>query len=193
MAVDSVRTLATALLAVAILIQSGCGPGRDTVLSPLRTTRPELASVVIVQRGGLPGPGYLPGQGPLRNTLAPSGFVVAVWQDGRMVRAKDPEQLGWEYVEGRLRSDDLPELVRLVQAAVSSPASQHMVVVDAPFQEVCIRTAGGRTRFGESLAGISPSEREAQTGRRLRLWLFSRDLLDAHAVSRPLHETTPTD
>ena len=193
MAMESVRTLAPALLAVVIVFQTGCSSGRDTVLSPLRTNRPDLASVVMVQRGGSPGPGYDPGRGPLRDTLAPSGFVVAVWQDGRVVRAKDPQQLGWEYVEGRLRNDDLPELVRLIQQVVSAPARQHQLVVDAPFQEVCIRTAEGRTRFADSVAGLSQLEREAQASRRLRLWLFSRDLVDAHAVSRPPHETTPMD
>jgi hypothetical protein len=74
-------------------------------------------------------------------TLRPvSGLIAAVWQDGRIVRAKSKEDIGTLYVEGTLTGAEIENLRQLVRACLRDRPLQESLVIDAPSERLWFDT-----------------------------------------------------
>jgi hypothetical protein len=117
----TIRRVALAILVVAFIVfavlQSNRRVAHQNGISSARSAVPEEhAAFFDRDRSTIPFlyiymyPKY---PGPGEEVIG--GLKVAVWQDGKVVRTRSAAEVGKAYIEGRLRPEQLNQLVRLIE------------------------------------------------------------------------------
>ena len=80
-----------------------------------------------------------------------SGLVVAIWQDGRVVRAKSEAQVGCSYVQGTLTEAQLADTIAIIEkSGILKDTAESFVTMDAGYESIIIRTSGQIITWAES-------------------------------------------
>jgi hypothetical protein len=83
-----------------------------------------------------------------------SGLVVAVWQDGKIVRVQRESLPDASYVQGRLSQGELAAVLQAIADSNLAAPCVDYLIIDAPFLEMSLRLDYGlRERFDIVLGG----------------------------------------
>lgn len=72
-----------------------------------------------------------------------SGLIVAVWSDGRILRAESERAVGVTYVEGKLTQEQLRQAIKRIRGSRGICAPQVPLTLDAPYETIILRTKTG--------------------------------------------------
>ena len=133
---------------------SACVVAAITLLAGSAEVRclPEQPAVALASLAGL-GPG-------------PSGLMVAVWPDGRVLRADASAELGREYLLDRLTTSQMDALARFIAASGLSGWKEPGVPIDFPELRVALCQDGRRVMWSD-VPGAHPESPLEQVARYL--------------------------
>src|SRR5688572_30530164 len=123
------RDLVTAAAALILIFTIGCAGVRHVgnPTHPLPSTRDDAPFVFIYCTSGY-------------SSRLHAGTLVAVWNDGTIVRAASEEQLGQSYVRSRLTPAQLAHVRSLLGASgLLTDHSEQFLVIDAPAENLTVR------------------------------------------------------
>ena len=121
-----------------VMTMAVCGCGGHMPAPAVPPVGSEDCPVILLARRGGVGP------------EAHSGVIAAVWASGRIVRADSPERPSDGHVVGRLKPDELAELLNLLHsnATWNQPADE--VGLDTPGDVLTLQRAGVRRQWVET-------------------------------------------
>jgi len=132
------RTIAIAMFSGLVLFFiQGC---KDTKMV-FDKSRPEVPFLFIYRTSGYPA----------LNQKPPCGLVIAIWQDGKIVRAKSAAKVGRPHLEGKLTTEQLRRLLVIIEqsGALSCRAKQY-VIIDGSNEELTLRLSNGLVTWAAS-------------------------------------------
>jgi hypothetical protein len=91
---------------------------------------------------------YMSPKYPLPGEDVVGGLKVAVWQDGKVVRARTTAEVGKSYIQGKLRPEQLNDLIRLIeQSGILATQPNESSPLHEATDVLKIRTRGGLGRI----------------------------------------------
>lgn len=168
------RAFALALcLCVAGCSKSSSTPPKSNL--EFDTTRPEVPFVMIHRFPAYPAPG--------QKTVA--GAIVAVWQDGRIVRIASESAVGKTYVKGQLSPAQLDEVKQFMRSHTGLfEAKEGGAPTDAASEVFGIRFQGRRLYRGEPVGGM-PQVVQSADRAALRAYLLSLEIAAPQPTGSP--------
>ena len=161
------RTFVISALIALICLDSGCVSGK--------THSAARGNAIIIEQQ----PDY-PVQG--RGSRFPGGLVVALWGDGRIVRAVSRSTVGSRYVEGVVGLSEREEFFRFLGSAVHHARRPDGIPIHAAAQVIAVLSESGRVEW----ARVLPDERSIWSEVEGRLWQMP--VMEEHDVSNSLVE-----
>jgi hypothetical protein len=139
------------------------------------TQRPDVPFVMFHRYPNYPPPGQELIAGP----------IVALWSDGRIARVASENEIGKQYLEGRLSPEQLKDVLAYIQARSALLRLSHgEVVQDAASEYLGIRLEGVRVLYGETVGDLEGILHNPDVAA-LRAYLLSLPMTNPHPAEAP--------